>query len=112
MEKINKYTKIIEKFFQEYINERFNSIQPLEYQMIIDEKRLHFQLIYLGWEQEDFVHNVVYHFDIINNKVWIQKNETDENVAPQLMKLGVPNTDIVLGMQPLEYRQFTGYAAN
>ena len=110
MEKVNTYTKIIENFFQEYIIERKKSIQPLEYQMIIDEKRLHFQLIYLGWEREYYVHNIVYHFDIINDKIWIQKNETDENIAPELMKRGVPNTDIVLGLQPLEYRQYTGYA--
>ncbi len=110
MEKINFYKKIIESFFQDYINERETSIKPLDYQMIIDEKRLHFQLVYLGWENEYYVHNIVYHLDIINEKIWIQKNETDENIAPQLMKRGVPNTDIVLGLQPIEFRQYTGFA--
>ena len=110
MEKVNMYKKIIDDFYQDYISEREDSIQPLEYQMIMDEKRLHFQLVYLGWEGECYVYNNVYHLDIINEKIWIQKNETAENIAPELMKRGVPNTDIVLGLQPKEFRQYTGYA--
>ena len=50
------------------------------------------------------------HFDIINEKIWIQYNGTEEYVAQTLVDLGVPNSDIVIGFHSPFKRQFTSYA--
>ncbi len=51
------------------------------------------------------------HIDIINGKIWIQCDFTEEGVANELVELGVPKTDIVLGFRSPHMRQFTGFAS-
>ncbi len=51
------------------------------------------------------------HFDIKEEKVWIQCNWTELDVAEELMAKGVERNDIVLGFIPENERKYTGYAA-
>ena len=44
-------------------------------------------------------------------KVWIQCNWTELDVAEELMEQGVERNDIVLGFIPENERKYTGYAA-
>ena len=51
------------------------------------------------------------HFEIIEGKIWVQENMTEELVAEELVKRGVPKTAIVLGVQPPAMRPHTAYAS-
>ncbi|MDZ7880155.1 MAG: element excision factor XisI family protein [Saprospiraceae bacterium] len=51
------------------------------------------------------------HFDIINEKIWVQKNNTDWEVGDMLEERGVPKMDIVVGFLPPDLRTHTKYAA-
>ncbi len=110
MEKIKKYKKIIISLLEEYEKDWSQPNSDVKYQVIADEKRNRFQLICIGWENENYYHNTVFHLDIINEKIWIQENATDVLLAPELMKQGVSKDAIVLGMQPERKRQYTGFA--
>ncbi len=48
---------------------------------------------------------------MIDGKVWIQKNETDQPIARELEQAGIPREAIVLGLQRPDRRLFTDYAA-
>jgi XisI protein len=48
--------------------------------------------------------------DIQDGKIWIQQDFAEEGLANQLLELGVPKTDIVLGFRAPYVRQFTGFA--
>jgi hypothetical protein len=50
------------------------------------------------------------HVDIKDGKIWIQRDFTEEGIPNQLVELGVPKTDIVLGFRSPYVRQFTGFA--
>ena len=50
--------------------------------------------------------------DIKDEKIWIQCNSTDIDIAEELVNLGVEKQDIVLGFQPLYMRKYTDYAVN
>jgi hypothetical protein len=50
------------------------------------------------------------HFDIKDDKIWIQCNFTDVDIAQELMELGIPREDIVLGFHPAYLRPYTDYA--
>ena len=50
------------------------------------------------------------HIQIKSNKIWIEEDWTEEGMASELLKLGVPASDIVLGFHPPEARQFTEFA--
>ena len=49
--------------------------------------------------------------DIMIDKIWIQKDFTEEGIANQLVELGVPKSDIVLAFRSPYVRQFTGFAS-
>jgi hypothetical protein len=45
-----------------------------------------------------------------DGKIWIQWNSTEVDIGQELVELGVPKKDIVVGFQPLYMRQMTEYA--
>ncbi len=47
------------------------------------------------------------HFDILNEKIWIQYNGTEDLIAERLVEFGVPASDIVIGFYSPFKRQFT-----
>jgi XisI protein len=55
------------------------------------------------------IYHTTMHFDIKDGKIWIQQNMTDVDVGQELVDLGVPKEDIILGLQPPYKRPYTGY---
>jgi len=110
--KIKKYQKILLDILEQEKTEYSGiNYQELEDQVIADLARNHFQLIRVGWADNTRCLDIKLQFDIKpDGKIWIQENLTDTAIDDELLKRGVPPTDIVLGMQPPAYRQFTEYA--
>lgn len=79
-------------------------------EIVFDEKRERYLLLYVGWNEEDRIHGCPIHIDIKDGKIWIQQDFTEEGLAYQLVELGVPKTDIVLGFRAPYVRQFTEFA--
>lgn len=49
------------------------------------------------------------HIDLIDGKIWIQRDGTEEGIAADLERAGIPIEHIVLGFRPPELRQYTDY---
>ena len=49
------------------------------------------------------------HLDIINGKVWVQRDETEDGVTKELVAAGIAKEAIVLGFHPADVRPYTGY---
>lgn len=111
MEKIEKYRDYIKKTLSEYA--RYKSpYGEVENQTIFDQEHDHYQIVHLGWEDKKRVYGCSIHLDIKNDKVWIQHNATDIDIAQELVELGIPREDIVLGFQAPYLRRYTEYAVN
>ena len=112
MDKIKTYQRIVMSILEDYASYTSSSRSNIENQVIADFERNHFQLVRIGWdEDEDFIYQLIYHFDIKpDGKVWIQANWTDEDIASELVKKGVEKSDLVIGFQPPSHRPYTGYA--
>jgi hypothetical protein len=67
-------------------------------------------MLAVGWEGIKRVHGCIVHVEIINGKVWIQQDGTEDGIAGELLEKGIPDSDIVLGFRPAELRQYTGFA--
>jgi len=67
-------------------------------------------LLTIGWDKDKFIFHVVFHFDIKAEKIWLQVNWTEIDIAAELVEMGVPKEDIVIGFQPPYARPYTGYA--
>lgn len=110
MEKIKKYQDLITEFLEEYSTIKYANMPEVENQVLADKERNHFSLVSVGWHNDDFIHSIVFHIDIKNDKIWLQANWTEVDVAEWLVERGVPKEDIVLGFQPPYARPYSGYA--
>ncbi|MFN0013256.1 MAG: XisI protein [Saprospiraceae bacterium] len=112
MDKITQYGKILREVLQEYATDRSGHPQPTDVnlQLLFDTTGHHYQVLHMGWrgEQQTFV--VVFHFDIKDGKIWVQRNISDYDIVGDLELKGVPKEDIVLGFHSPYIRQFTEYA--
>ncbi|ALB43189.1 fatty-acid oxidation protein subunit alpha [Anabaena sp. WA102] len=81
-----------------------------EKELIFDSERNSYLVVHVGWHNNERAYGTVIHVDIRDGKIWIQRDLTEEGVASELVELGVPKTDIVLGFKSPFVREFTGFA--
>ena len=110
MDKISTYQNIITTLLEEYAAIPPSYPTSLRDELIIDTLCNQFQLITVGWEGNQFVHEAIFHLDIIDGKVWIQQNNSEAKLTDELIKRGVAKSDIVLGFQHPESRVHSGFA--
>lgn len=108
---ITKYSKIICQLLNEYSKIPY-FYGELERRFIISEDKNSYLLMTLGWQRDKRVHSCLIHVEIKNNKVWIQRDGTEDGIAEELVAAGIPKQDIVLAFQPPEVRPYTEYAVN
>ncbi|BAT52676.1 fdxN element excision controlling factor protein [Nostoc sp. NIES-3756] len=109
MDKLDNYRQYIKQLLKLY-SQYSKSDTEVEAQTIFDSENDHYQLVYVGWKNQRRVYGCVLHLDIKNEKIWIQHNGTEANIADELVDLGVPKQDIVLGFHSPYKRQFTDFA--
>ncbi|MBR8840394.1 MAG: XisI protein [Stigonema ocellatum SAG 48.90 = DSM 106950] len=110
MDSLSQYRTIVQTILSEYSDRR--STDEIESQCCFDLQRDHYQIVNVGWENHRRVYGCVLHLDIKNNKIWLQYNGTEIDIAQELVDRGVPKSDIVLGFQPPYRRHLTEYAAS
>ncbi len=111
MARIEDYPILVEKLIK-YYGQYKPSYGDIETQMIFDRENHHYQLINVGWNNDERIRGCVLHVDIKNNKIWIQHDGTDIGIANELVTMGVPKQDIVLAFHAPYKRQYTGFAIN
>lgn len=109
MDILERYRELIEKILSEYaaIPAGYGEIQA---EVIFDRHRDRYLLVEVGWENHKRVHDCIVHVDIIDGKIWIQFDGTEEGIAVELTQAGVPKDQIVLGFKPCHLRSYTDYA--
>ena len=105
MERLKKYQKILTEYLNDYHHLRAKAAKDDLGQVITDTKKNQYQYSLIGWNENVFYFEVFFHFAIIENQVWIQRNLTEAEVDQELIKRGVDAKDIVLGFVPKEVRQ-------
>ena len=104
-----KYEAAIVDILKQYAEIKYDNIIGGN-QLIVDRENLHYQVVTMGWEGHQFVHDCPIHIDIIADKVWIQHNMTEWELGELLEERGVPKTDIVVGFLSPDLRAYTKYA--
>lgn len=110
MDRLEFYRDTIEKILRKHAEIPIAFAQIDEY-LIVDRDRNHFLLLDVGWQQNRRVHGCLTHVQIIDGKIWIQRDGIEDGVTEELVEAGIPKSDIVLGFQPPEVRPLTGYAS-
>lgn len=108
MDKLEHYRNCVQTLL-----ERHSQFKPqsddIENEVVFDSVHDHYQLMRVGWKGLSRVYHTVLHFDIKAGKIWLQQNTTDIDVGQELIEMGVPKEDIVLGLHPPYKRPYTGY---
>jgi hypothetical protein len=108
MDKLTQYREYVQTLLNQYASDDISDDQ-VEVQLIFDADRDHYQWMNVGWQEFNRIYRCIMHIDIKDNKIWIQQNLTDQNPGEELIKMGVPREDIVLGLQPPYKRPYTEY---
>ncbi len=112
MDKLTRYRNLIKSILSEYVEiDKYQPIPGVETLLIADEQRNHYQLFTLGWSQRRRVRNLRIYVRLIEGKFWIEHDLTEDGIATELLKAGVPKEDIVLAFQAPEMRPYTEFAA-
>ena len=109
MDRIENYRNIIEKVLTEYAEIPY-AYGEVKSETIFDRRNDRYLLLTIGWKNRRRIHGVLVHIDIIDGKIWIQRDGTEDGIAEDLERAGVPKSDIVLGFHEPEIRKFTEYA--
>jgi len=108
---VETYRKIVKQLLQDYA-QCAPSRGEVEMETIFDESQGHYQLVALGWRGKQRIHGCVIHIDLKDDKVWLQHDSTDAEIAKTLVEMGIPADRIVLGFLPEDYRQHTDFSVN
>jgi XisI protein len=110
MERVAHYRQAIRQLLTDRSSSDLANLQSeVESQLIFDTEHDRYQLLDVGWEELKRVYNCFIQMDIKDGKIWIQRNMTEADLAQELVEMGVPKEDIVLGLHPAYKRPYTGY---
>jgi hypothetical protein len=109
MDNLERYRQVIEKIICDYASIPY-SHGNIERETVFDRSRDHYLLMIHGWEGIRRTHGCVIHMDIIDGKIWIQRDGTEDGVALELEAADIPKDQIVLAFKSPRMRPHTGYA--
>ncbi len=109
MDKISQYEQHILSILQEYAKVRYANLNA-QNQLIADRENRRYQVVTIGWDGKKYVHDCPMHLDIIDGKIWIQRNMTELDLGEMLVEMGVPKSDIVIGFLSPKVREYSDYA--
>ena len=111
MARLNEYRQKVQDLLTQ-LAEYGSANDGVESQLIFDTERDHYQLAHVGWRNDRRIYGCIVHIDIKIDKIWIQHNGTEFDIANQLSEMGIPKKNIVNGFHSSYMRQFTEFAVN
>jgi serine/threonine protein kinase len=103
---IEKYRQLIQSIIEKHSSCGSDNGE-IETEIACDIKRDRYLMFHVGWRGERRVYGCVIHIDIKEDKIWIQRDGTEVGIANELIEVGVPKSDIVLGYRSPYMRKFT-----
>lgn len=111
MAKVDAYRATVQQIISGYA-QRLSCSGNDEIETVFDTTHDHYLLLETGWRDEERDYGSLIHLDIKGDKIWIQYDGTEVGIANELLALGVPRQDIVLGFHSPFMRQHTEFAAS
>jgi hypothetical protein len=110
IDKIAEYRRIIKKVLLPLTKRRYSNAD-LTNESVFDDENNRYIIVSVGWQNNTRrMHGCLVHLDIINEKIWIQRDGTEDGIAYELEAEGISKSDIVLAIHHETVRPHTGYA--
>jgi hypothetical protein len=109
MDRLDNYRQNIRDVLKPYTNINYANVK-VKNRQIFDPETDRYLILSEGWDRQQHLHSCLIHVEIIDGKVWIQLDNTEDGVAEELIRSGILKEDIVLGFHEPEIRRHTGFA--
>jgi hypothetical protein len=109
MDTVDPYRRIVQHVMAAYAAIPY-AYGDIHTEVVCDRDADRYLLIIMGWDQGKRVHGCLVHIDILDGKLWIQRDGTARGIATELVAAGIPKDAIVLAFHPPEIRPHTEYA--
>lgn len=109
MDNLEHYRQLICSIITEYAEIPY-SYGDIQRHAVFDIKSDRYLLMILGWEETKQVHGCLIHIEIMNGKIWIHRDGTEDGIANEFLSAGIPKDKIVLGFRSPEIRKYTDFA--
>jgi hypothetical protein len=110
MDKVALYRDIVRRVLTSVANVPYSN-PAIVHEAVFDAANDRYLVMSVGWKEPTHrLHFCLVHIDIIGDKIWIQRDGTEDGVAYELEEAGVPKSDIVLAFHSESVRPHTGYA--
>lgn len=108
--RMKQYQEIIKQLLQSHAEYRSQGDDGVKSQLVFDDVNGRYLLLDIGWHHKKYWHTNPIHIDLIDDKVWVQYDETEDGIATELLAAGVPKDHIVLGFKHPSIRPHTEFA--
>ncbi len=109
MDTLDTFRQIIHNVLSEYVRLQY-AYGEIQNETIFDRQADRYLVMSVGWQRVKRIHGCLIHIDIINDKVWIQRDGTEDGIADKLVAAGIPKERIVLGFHTPDARQHSEFA--
>ena len=109
MDRLESYRQIIRTVLRRYVNIDYANVD-VENQSVFDSETDQYIIVSYGWGNKRRIHGCLIHINIIEGKVWVQRDGTEDGIANELVEAGIPKEEIVLGFHEPGVRKYTGFA--
>jgi hypothetical protein len=109
MAPLETYRQIIEAILTEHTRIPY-AYGDIQIEVVFDRAHDRYLLMNVGWQNGRRIHGSLVHIDMIDGKLWIQRDGTEHGIAKELVQAGVPKEHIVLAFRPADMRRHTEYA--
>ncbi len=109
MDQLDTYRQVIRKVLKPYTDITYANVNVKNHQ-VFDSETDQYLILSEGWDRQHHLHSCLIHIEIINDKVWVQCDNTEDGITEELIQAGIPKENIVLGFHEPEIRPYTGFA--
>ena len=110
MATLEHFISIVEATLEDYAQIQYSS-GNIERHTVFDRSKGRFLIMLEGWEGETRIHGFLIDVQIKGDKLWIERDGTENGVALDFERQGVPKSQIVLAFYSPAHRLLTDYPA-
>ncbi len=101
--------ELIRRILRRYAEVKY-AYGDIQNETVFDEEAQRYLVVSQGRMGNKRVHGCLIHVEIIGDKIWIQRDGTEDGIADELVEGGLPKSRIVLGFWELEARKLGEFA--
>ena len=109
MDQLERHRQVIREVLEPYAAIVYANV-PVRNRAVFDDQHGQYLIMSEGWDGSRHLHGCLIHVEILDGKVWVQRDGTEDGVTDDLVAAGIPKAAIVLGFHEPSVRKHTGFA--